>query len=320
MKLVGYIAKRIIYTVVSLWALSVLIFAMTQVIPGNAADIILGGFGTPERVAAVEARLGLNRPIYFQYFDWITSVITGDWGRSYIQNRPITEIVLPKFVASFQLTIVSLSLVILISIPLGTVAAARKGSTIDSVITSLAYIGISIPGFVSGIILITIFAGPFFSFFPSGRYAPLSEGFWEWASHIILPAITLTIISVAHITRQTRSGMTSALQSDYSRTARLKGLSEFNVIRRHALRNGLLPAITVLALNFGWMMGSLVVIETVFSFPGLGRLVIRSILTRDLPLLQLSVLIIASSYMFANLTADILYTILDPRIDLEGAK
>ncbi|WP_241434394.1 ABC transporter permease [Natronorubrum tibetense] len=173
----------------------------------------------------------------------------------------------------------------------------------------------SVPEFVTGALLILLLAGPSFGILPHSGYVPLSEGIIPWLQHLILPSITLAIVAIAHVMRQTRSGMIDALQSEYVRTARLKGMNEKQVITKHALRNGLMATVTILALSFGWLLGSIVVVEEVFAYPGMGRLVIESIQSRDLPVIQITVLIIATTYTLANLGADIVYTYLDPRIE-----
>jgi peptide/nickel transport system permease protein len=310
-----YFIKRVAFMGFSLWIISVLVFGITQVLPGNAAVMILGTFATEDSIQALEQQLGLNQPVYIQYIDWFSRVITGDWGQSFVSQRPIEAIVWPRIVHSIELALIALVMVVLIGIPLGVVAAVRRDGNLDLLISNISYIGISVPEFVTGTFLILLLGGPVFNMFPSGDYVPRSEGTVLWLRHLLLPAITLTILMLAHIMRQTRSGMIETLQSDYVRTARLKGMSEYQVLFKHALRNGLLPAITVIALDLGYLMGGIVVVEEVFAFPGLGRLIIFSINNRDLPTLQVVVLIVAATYTIANFAADIMYTYLDPRIE-----
>jgi len=306
--------------IVALFIISFIVFAVTQLLPGNAAVMILGQFATEESIAALEQQLGLNRPWYIQYGDWLTDILTGDLGKSLVNSKPVIEILEPRLMHSLELTIVSIILVILVGIPLGVVAAVKRDSVLDYVIGTSTYLGISVPEFVTGTLLILLLAGPVFNFFPSGQYVPLSDGIVPWLHHIVLPAVTLTILLLAHVMRQTRSGMIETLQSDYVRTARLKGLSEWDVLMKHALRNGLLPTITVLALDLGYLMGGIVVVEEVFAFPGIGRLLIFSIQNRDLPLIQVTVLVVSMTYIVANFCADIVYTYLDPRIEYGGGE
>jgi peptide/nickel transport system permease protein len=314
-KLYVYLAKRVVLSLLSLWLVSIIIFTITQALPGNVANMMLGQFATPENVASVEARLGLNEPLPVQYFSWFSGIIVGDLGVSFIQDRPVAELLIPRFIASLELAGVTITGVIIVGIPLGILSSIYEGRLAGSILNSIVYVGVSIPSFVSGILLITIFAGPVFEVFPAGGYVSLAEGVVPWLRHIMLPALTLMIIMMAHITRQTSSGMSKEFRSDYVRTARLKGLPEMTVIRKHVLRNGLIPVITVLALNFGWLMGSLVVIEEIFAYPGIGRLVVNAVQTRDIPVIQASALSIAAVYMIANLAADIMYTIADPQVD-----
>lgn len=312
-----YLLKRVVYSIVILWAVATIIFGMTNVIPGSAANILLGQTATEERVEMMEEELGLDEPIHERYVDWLHGVVTGDWGTSFFFKQPVTTIIWPKLIHTAQLALVSITLLVLLGIPLGVIAAWKRGSAIDTSISSLSYIGVSMPEFVTGTLLILLFAvgeGPL-KFFPSGGYEPLSAGIIPFLEHIALPAITLTILILAHIMRQTRSSTIEELHSEYVRTARVKGLRERTVLFKHALRNGLLPAITVIALNFGWMMGSVVVVEEVFTYPGLGRLIVQSIHNQDLPLMQMAIMIPAATYVFANLIADLMYSYLDSRIE-----
>ncbi len=312
-----YLIRRIGYTVVTLFFVSLVIFAVTQILPGNAADVILGRYATPDRVAVVEEQLGLDNPLHLQYIDWLLSILSGDWGTSFIYDQPIGEIILPRLIRSLQLALVSLTMMTLLGIPLGVIAASRSGTLTGTLVTSGAYLGVSVPAFVVAILLLLFFAGPYLIILPSGGYEPMSSGIWTWFQYLILPSLALTIGGTTHILRQTRTEMIETLQADYTRSARIKGVPEFWAVTKHALRNGLLPAVTVIGLQFGWLMGGLVVIEEIFTYPGIGQLVIIAIENRDIPLLQILILIIATSYMVANLVADIVYTRLDPRIEYE---
>ena len=310
-----YLVKRLLYIVLTLFVISFIVFGVTQLLPGNAAVMVLGQFATEAKIKALEQQLGLNLPWYVQYLNWLTGILTGNWGNSYVLNQPIAGIVKLRLIHSAQLALVALLEVTLIGIPLGVIAAIKRNSPIDTLVSGASYIGISVPEFVSGSLLILLLGGPVFGVLPSGGYVPLRNGIIPWMEHMALPSVTLTILLVAHVMRQTRSGMIETIQSEYVRTARLKGMSERTVIFKHALRNGILPTITVLALDLGYLMGSIVVVEEVFSYPGLGRLIVFAIQNRDLPTLQIGVLIVAATYAFANLGADLVYTYLDPRID-----
>jgi peptide/nickel transport system permease protein len=291
-----------------------MVFVATYVLPGNAALMILGRGAREESLAALEQQLGLDQPMYKAYFDWLSDALVGDFGTSLSLNEPVMSVAIPRAIISFQLAVTSLLMTILIAIPLAVFTATRRGSAWAQAATTFSYFGVSIPEFVTGSLLVLLLGGPMFGILPSQGYVPMREGIIEWAYHMSLPVVTLTIILIAHILRQTRSELIEVLQSEYVRTARLKGLDERTVLFRHALPNSLLPTITVLAIFFGYLMGGLVIVESIFALPGLGRLVVFAIENRDLPLLQAAVIIIAASYTVANLIADISYSILDPRI------
>lgn len=310
-----YFVKRIAYIAATLLGISFVVFSITQLLPGNAATMILGKYATEASVRAVEQRLGLNQPWYIQYIDWLFGFVAGDWGHSFDNNQAVMEVITPRFIRSLTLAIITLVLVTIIGISMGVLAAVKRDSPSDVLVSGFSYLGISFPEFVTGIILLTLFAGPVFQIFPFGGYESLSEGFVPWVKHLILPAVTLTLVLIAHVVRLTRSEMVEVLQSEYIRTARLKGAKEYTVLLKHGLRNGLLPTITLLALDLGYLMGSIVIVEEVFSYPGLGRLIVSSIHARDLPVIQAAVMLIAIIYTFANFGADIIYTYLDPRIN-----
>ncbi|WP_137285899.1 ABC transporter permease [Halorussus salinisoli] len=312
-----YIIKRLGSIFVTLLVLSFIIFALTQMLPGNTAKFILGKFATPERMAVLEQQLGLNRPWYVQYVDWLTGFVTGDWGTSFRGGETVDKLVIPKAIHSFQLAVLTLVTVVLISIPFGILGAVTHGSLPDRLVLVLSYLGISIPTYVSGTMLLLLFGGPMLSVFPAGGYVPLREGVVPWLQHMALPVLSLVILLTAHLMSLTRVEMIETLHSDYVRTARLKGLSELTVLGKHALRNSLLPTITLLALDLGFLMGGIVVIEEIFAFPGLGRLIVHSIRHRDLPVIQMSMLIVAIVYTLSNFAADLLYAYLNPRIDYE---
>lgn len=312
---VYYFAKRLAYMFVSVIAVSVIVFTLTQLLPGTAANIQLGTFGTEERIQELESELGLDRPMYIQYVDWVSGAATGDWGQSLIHDQPVFDVVIPRLIRSLFLALLTTLLVVGVGIPLGVFSGYLQDSKISSGINLVSYLGTSTPEFVTGTVFLLLFAGPFLTIFPAGGYAPLADGILTWLHHLALPAITLSIILLAHVIRQTRGGMVETLNKEYIRTARLKGLSERSVLFKHALRNALLPTITVIALNFGWLMGSLIVVEEVFTFPGLGRLTVEAIQNRDIPLIQACVMLIATAYIFANFLADVTYTLLDPQLE-----
>lgn len=313
-----YLGKRLGFMTLSLFAISVIVFVLTQVLPGNAANTLLGSYATDENIATIERQLGLNEPLYVQYLIWVQELLFNAGGESYIHNAPVFDEVIPRLLRSLALAVVTTMITVFVGIPLGVLAAQYVKTRSSSILNGITYLGASVPEMVSGTVLILLFAGPTFSLFPSGGYSPIGEGFLAWLHHLALPAISLSLVLTAHVMRQTRSSMIDTLRSEYIRTARLKGLSERTVLFKHALRNGLLPTITVLALNMGWLIGSIVVVEEVFTYPGIGRLAVRAIQERDLPLIQASVLVISFMYIVANFAADMLYTRLDPQIEYGG--
>ena len=310
----SYVARRTLSITLVLVLISLIVFVAIHVLPGSAATLILGEYATPESLRALEREMGLDRPFAVQYAAWMGGVLTGDWGYSLAMKQPVTAIVGLRLRNSALLAGFALLAVVLIAIPLGTLAALRRGRWLDLAILTGSYIGISVPEFVTGMMLILVLAGPSLHLFPTSDYAPLAAGFRTWFSHLVLPALTLTLVLLAHVVRQTRSGLVEVLQSAYVRTARLKGATERRIVGRHALRNGLLPAVTVIALDLGYLMGGIVVVEEVFAYPGMGRLILYAIQNRDVPLLQVSILIGAATYTFANFAADLTYAWLDPRI------
>jgi len=309
-----YVARRTLSIALVLVLISLIVFVAIHVLPGSAATLILGEYATAESLRALERDMGLDRPFALQYAAWMGGVVTGDWGYSLAMKQPVTAIVGLRLRNSAWLAGFALVAVALVAIPLGTLAALRRGRWLDLAILTGSYIGISVPEFVTGMVLILVLAGPSLHLFPTGDYAPLAAGLRTWLSHLVLPALTLTLVLLAHVLRQTRSGLVEVLQSAYVRTARLKGATERRVVARHALRNGLLPAVTVIALDLGYLMGGIVVVEEVFAYPGMGRLILYAIQNRDVPLLQVSILIVAATYAFANFAADLAYAWLDPRI------
>lgn len=312
-----YLLKRLFFMALSLLLVTVLVFAITQVLPGNAAVMILGEYATPEQIAALEQRMGLNEPLLAQYWGWLGGILRGDWGVSLQQSMPVMPMISEALGRSLALGAVALLLVLLIAIPLGVIAAARRGGVSDLLVSMVSYIGVAVPEFVIGTLILVFLARPELGWFPSGGFVPIGDGLWPFLSHLILPAVTLSIIMTAHIARQTRSEMIDVLSSDYVRTATLKGLSRWTVLTRHALRNALLPTITVMALNVGYLIGGIIVIEEIFAYPGLGRLMIYAVQSRDIPLIQAATIVLAAIYITANLLADLAYALVDRRIQYE---
>jgi peptide/nickel transport system permease protein len=311
-----YLLKRTVIALLSIFIVASVVFGVTTLLPGSAANIVLGTEATEEAIQQVNQELGLDRPLSVQYVDFVVGVFTGDFGESLISGQPVAELIWPRLLRTLQLATVAMVISIVTAIPLGILAAAERDTIVDHVVTSGAYVGLSVPSFVSATLLLLFLTTPPLALFPKGGYVPISEGVIPWLHHLLLPAIAMNTIILAYVLRQTRSSMVETLESDYIRTARLKGVAERNVLFKHGLRNGLLPTVTVLALNFGWMMGSVVIIEQIFAFPGMGELIVQAIENRNLPVIQAGILVPTIAFILANFVADVVYTMLDPRISL----
>ncbi len=309
----GYIARRLLFVVLVLVAVSMLVFGITALLPANVAYLILGPFAPPEQVRALELKLGLTDPIWQQYVRWAGGFLSGNLGESTLMNRPIGPLLMEAIGRSMMLTGASFVLIAVIGVGLGIAAALRHGRPLDHGISVGTYLGIAVPEFFWAIIVIIVFAA-WLGWLPASGYEPVSAGFTVWDKHLIAPTMTLVFGHLAHVSRLTRSSMIEVLQSPYVTAARAKGLPERVVVMHHALRNALLPTITVLALDFGRLMGGIVVVETIFAYPGLGRLIVFSIQNRDLPTLQAAILVVAAVYALANLLADLLYARFNPKI------
>lgn len=303
--MIKYIMRRVLLMIPIALGVTVVVFSIMHLAPGDPARIMLGVQATPEQVAALRAKLGLDQPIYVQYFRWITGVIKGDWGYSIQTGQPVLEIILERIGATFNLIGVAMLFSIAVGITTGIISAIRQYSIFDYIAMTLALLGISMPSFWLGLVLILIF-GLHLGWFPISGSGTVK--------HLILPAITLGWVDSAVISRLTRSSMLEVIRQDYITTARAKGLSERAVVYKHALRNALIPIVTIIGLRIPWLFGGAVITETIFAWPGMGRLIVNSVLNRDFPVVQGVVLIMAFIVMFANLAVDILYAFLDPRI------
>lgn len=312
-----YLVKRLVYLLITALVVSLIVFGITQILPANAAMMMLGEYATPEALAALERRLGLDQPAPLQYLAWLGGVLSGDMGDSMNTGLPVLPTVLDALGRSMLLAGLSLLGVIVVGIPLGVLAAIRRGRALDMGVSLVSYVGVSLPEFVLATILLVWLTRPEIDLFPAGGYVPLVEDPVAGLHHLALPVMTLTIILTAHVMRMVRSEMVDVLHSDYVRAARLRGLSRRTILLRHALRNSLLPTITVLALDVGYLIGGIIVVEEIFAFPGVGRLLIVAVQQRDLPMIQAGVLVMAFTYAVANLLADLAYAWLDRRIQYE---
>ncbi len=313
----AYILRRLIFAIPVLFGLTVIVFAIMALIPGDPAVAILGSYATPENVEKLNRDLGLDKPLVQQYVTWVGNMLQGDFGRSYSLNRPVLDEVLERFSATLILAGTALLLCSVLGLIAGIVSAVRQFGWADRVITFAVLIGISTPSFWLGLLLILLFAVTWQLLPASGMYAIYGGGdLPDLLKHLILPAVTLAVVATGVIARLTRAAMLEVLRQDYVRTARAKGLTERQVIYRHAFRAALVAVIPVIGIQAGFVLGGAVYIETVFQWPGIGAMLVKAISTRDLLLVQGGVLVVAASYVLFNLLADVAQHMLDPRLKL----
>jgi peptide/nickel transport system permease protein len=315
--MIGFLAKRLALSLVTLWLLSVFTFVGAQILPGNIGRAMLGPFADQRAVDVLNHELGTDRPLLVQYGDWISSAAMGDMGESYAYRAPVAPFLATALVNSAKLALVAFLLVVPLGIFGGIVAALNLGRPIDRILTILGLSATIVPEFVSGIVLILIF-GVWLQWLPISATWPNDAGFATQLYHLLLPSIPLVLILFGYIARMTRAGMIEALDADYTRTAILKGLPRRIVIWRHVLRNALLPTISVISTQTAYLIGGLVVIETLFHYQGIGGLVFTAASKKDFPMLQAGVLTIGAIFILASFTADLLYALLNPRIRIGG--
>ena len=313
-----YLARRLLLLVPVLAGVSVIIFMVLHLSPGDPVEIMLGSQATQEDRVRLRADLGLDRPLPVQYVTWLGHVVHGDLGRSLWMKRPVLGEVLLRFKATLILTATALVLSTIVGLALGVASATRPHSLLDRLSAMASLFGASLPSFWLGIVLMVIFALHLGWLPASGMYAPYGGGdLRDLLAHLLLPALTLAAASVTIVARLTRATMLETLGQDYVRTARAKGVMERRVVLRHALKNALIPIVTVIGVQAGYLLGGAVLTETVFAWPGVGTLMVQGILARDFPLVQGCVLVIALSFVLINLAVDLLYAWLDPRIRYE---
>ena len=313
--LLGYIIKRVFSLIPVLFVVSVAIFLIIHLTPGDPASSILGLEATEEQIEQLNEELGLNLPIYQQYFRWVNGVFHGDFGESYFMNEPVTEAIINHLGPTLSLAIFAEIVALILAIPIGIIAAYRQGSVIDQTLMVISLLGMAVPGFLLGLLLM-LFVGVYLQWLPIAGYKPLSDGLWIHIKYLILPAISLGAIQAALVARMTRSSMLEVLNTNYIKTARSKGVQEYRVVMKHALRNAFLPILTVIGQSFGTLVTGAVVVETIFNLPGLGQLIINSIERRDFAVIQGVVLFVTLIYVMINLIVDLLYGVIDPRVRL----
>ena len=309
----GYIIRRLFASIPVILLVGVITFSILHIAPGDPAVLMAGEEATPEDVEKMRKALGFDKPFYVQFGVWVGNLLRGDLGTSIFSKHTITSLMAPRLQPTLSLGMLAIVLSILFGIPMGVIAAWKVGSLTDRGVMVFAVLGFSVPVFWLGFIFIWVFAVNY-RIFPAVGFVPISEGVFPYLKSLTLPALANAIPFSALVARMTRSTMVEVLQEDYIRTARAKGLAEFGVIGRHALRNASIPIVTVIGLVFAALVSGAVVTETVFAIPGLGRLLVDGVVRRDYPIVQAMLMVTAVSYVFVNLVIDIFYAYLDPRI------
>jgi len=312
--MISYIIRRTLFLIPILLVASIIVFIIGHSMPGDPASIMLGTEAAdPEKLESARRQLGLNKPLYLQYFDWVTGVLRGDLGVSLRTEKPISDLILNRFPYTIELAIYALVMSLLIAIPIGTLSAAIDSDLLEWLVQLIMLAGMSIPAFWSGIVAILFFS-VYLDVFPLVNFPHIWEAPLKNLFSLFLPALVLAIPNAAVFTRMARSSSLETLQEDYIRTARSKGLSETRVLFKHLFKNALIPLVTLIGIRMGYLLGGSVIIEQVFSIPGLGRLGVQAIFQRDYPVFQSMVLIITTSFVIVNLIVDVLYAYIDPRI------
>ncbi|RMA42253.1 ABC transporter permease [Rhodophyticola porphyridii] len=311
----AYIINRVLSVLLTLFLISVITFAVTNILPGDVAMMIMGTQSNPEALAGLRESLGLNDPLIVQYGRWIGGLLTGDWGHSLVFREPIAPLIAQKVVASGVIVVMSMTIALLFAIPLGVWAAIHRDRWQDSTASTSALVGVSLPDFFWGIMLILLFARAL-GWFPSSGFVHPADDLLGAIRHAFLPSLALGLGLMAHLTRMTRSTMIGIMQQEFIRVARAKGLAEREVVWSYGLRNAIGPVLTVAGLQVGYLFGSIIVVESLFNYTGMGWLTYQALLNRDIPLIQSSVFVIAAVVMLTNLLVDLLYVVIDPRIRL----
>jgi len=313
--MVKYIFKRICYLLPVLAVVAVVDFVIIHLTPGDPAAVILGADATDVDLAKLREQLGLNLPIYVQFGKWLWGVLHGDLGWSIFMDMPVSTAIWQHLWPTVSLTFLAEIIAIVVAIPLGVAAAANRGSWLDQGFMTLALLGISIPSFWIGLNFIMLFAVQL-NWLPAAGYQPLASGLFNHLKYLIMPAVSLGIMQGALIARMTRASLLEVLNENYIRTAEAKGLNRWVIIFKHALRNAFIPILTVIGLTFAVLIGGAVVTETVFNIPGIGKLIVTSVLRRDYAVIQGAILMTATSYVLINLFIDLMYALIDPRVRL----
>ena len=308
-----YALRRIAVFLASLLAASILVFALLDLLPGDPAQVILGQQATPERVETLRAELGLDRPAPVRYLDWVGGLVQGDFGESYVSGAAVGPMIAQRLQVTVPLAGLGMVLALVLAAPLGVAAAARHRGVGDALISGASQIGIAIPAFWAGLLLVTLFAVRL-GWLPSGGFTPFTTSPGEWLRSMVLPVTSLAIVQAAILTRYVRSSILEVMREDFVRTARAKGLTRGKALLRHGLRNAAIPVVTILGLQFAFLFAGTIIIENVFFLPGLGRMILQAANARDLVLVQGTVMVLTAAILLVNLLVDLAYRVLDPRL------
>lgn len=309
----GYLIRRLLASIPVLGVVAVFVFLLLRLTPGDPAAIIAGDTATPEQLERIRTSLGLNEPLLTQFITWVSKVLHGDLGVSLISNVPVLRMIGQRLEPTISIALTTMVLAILIAVPLGVIAAWKHGTWIDRCVMGLSVLGFSVPVFVVGYVLVQVFAIDL-RWLPVQGFRSITKGLGPFLERVLLPTLALSFIYIALIARMTRASMLDVLGEDYVRTARAKGIAERSVLLKHALRNAAVPVITVIGTGFGLLISGVVVTESVFNLPGIGRLTVDAVLARDYPVIQGVILLTSTLYVAINLLIDVAYTFLDPRI------
>jgi peptide/nickel transport system permease protein len=315
----GFLIRRVAGLALTLLAASMVVFTVLAILPGDPAALMLGTSARPDTLAALRHQMGLDRPLWVQYFSWIWGLMRGDFGISLTYGVPVTTLIRQRIMVTLPLAVMGILLSTLIAIPTGVLAASRRGRFADSAIMGVAQFGVALPNFWLGILLLLAFAVAH-PWFPASGFAGWDSGLWPGLHSLLLPALALALPQAAILARVTRGSVLETLGADYVRTARAKGLRDSVVLWRHAVRNALIPVVTIIGLQFSFLLAGTVIIENVFTLPGLGRLIFQAIDQRDLVVVQDLVVLLAGSVILVNFGVDMIYFALDPRIGRDGAR
>ncbi len=313
--LLRFLLRRLLYSLIVMFGVLILVFALVQVVPGDPVRIALGTRYTPEAYDALRSASGLDRPLLQQFFGYLGSALRGDLGVSFRNGEPVTLTLMERLPATMSLALVGIVIALLIAIPAGLWSALHEGRLSDGIIRVTSQFGVSVPDFWMGILLIGLFSTTL-GWLPTSGYRPLFEDPTGWLRHIVLPGLTVGLVAGAIMTRYVRSAVLDVASMGYVRTARSKGLAPTTVTSRHIMRNALVPILTITGIQLATILGGVIVVEVVFAWPGLGRLVFNAVAARDYPLIQGAVLLIAALFLLINLIVDVLYAVVDPRIRL----